>query len=200
MFIFGLMGGDFVFCFLTTIIDAKYYIGNKAANFFINLFLFLPLLITVIILLIIKRKKQCIAGGFIYLIGGIIIWISKIFYFIYLIISGSLEKNYGKTYSKSVNLVCFMINFLVIFFRLGACYIIKGLYEYVIKLEEILHLKEQAEFIQSLGTKGENEERLCDDEEITEEILGKDKKNPFITGREKKEDNEEEEINFKTTY
>ena len=92
-----------------------------------------------------------------------------------------------------------MINFLSVFFRLGACYIIKGMYEYVIKLEDILHVKEQAAFIQSLGTKGENEDRLCDDEEITEAVLGKDKKNPFISGREKKEDNEEEEITFKTT-
>ena len=84
MIIFGLMGGDFVFSFLTTIIDAKYYIGSKAANFFINLLLFLPILITVLILLIKKKKRHCIAGGFIYFFGGILIWIEKFVYFIYL--------------------------------------------------------------------------------------------------------------------
>jgi len=193
------MGGDFIFCFITTIIDVRYFEGNKALNFLINILSFVPLLIIVLILLIFKRKKQCIAGGLLYLIGGGIIWLSKIIYFIYLISSNSLEKNYGENYSNSIYLISFMINLLVIFFRIGTCYIVKNMIESVSKLEEFLHEKEQAEFIQSLGTKGENDARICDDEEITEENLYNDNKNPFLTGREKKEDNEEEEICFQTT-
>lgn len=200
MIIFCLMGGDFVFCFISTIIDTKHYTGSKAGNFFINLLSFVPLLVTVVLLLLMKRKKQCIAAGFTYLIGGITFWVLKIIYFIILISSDNLENKYGKTYSDSIYLVSFMINLLVIFFRMGACYIIKGMYAYVCRLEDFLHEKEQAEFLQSLGTKGENDERLCDDEEITEGDLIKDnKKNPFITGRQKKEETEEEEICFEST-
>ena len=193
------MGADFIFCFITTIIDVRYFEGNKALNFLINFLSFFPLLIIVLILLIIKRKKQCIAGGLLYLIGGGIIWLSKIIYFIYLIASNNLDKSYGENYSKSIYIISFMINLLVIFFRIGTCCIVKNMLEYVSKLEEFLHEKEQAEFIQSLGTKGENDARICDDEEITEENLYNDNKNPFLTGREKKEDNEEEEICFQTT-
>ena len=193
------MGGDFVFCFISTIIDTKHYTGSKAGNFFVNLLSFVPLLVTVVLLLLMKRKKQCIAAGFTYLIGGITFWVLKIIYFIILISSDNLENKYGKTYSDSIYLVSFMINLLVIFFRMGACYNIKGLYAYVCRLEDFLHEKEQAEFLQSLGTKGENDERLCDDEEITEGDLIKDnKKNPFITGRQKKEETEEEEICFES--
>ena len=199
MYIFGLMGGDFIFWFFTTIIDVKYYEGNKTGYFFMHFLSFIPLFIAVIILLLIKRKKQCIAGGLLYLIGGIIIWFSKLIYFIYLIASKNLEKNYTQKYSQSIYLISFMINILVIFFRIGACYIIKGMLEHVSKLEEFLHEKEQAEFIKSLGTKGEDDARICDDEEITEDNLYNDNKNPFLTGREKKEDNEEEEICFQTT-
>ena len=193
------MGGDFIFCFITTIIDVRYFEGNKALNFLINILSFVSFFIFVLILLIFKRKKQCIGGGLLYLIGGGIIWLSKIIYFIYLISSNSLEKNYGENYSNSIYLISFMINLLVIFFRIGTCYIVKNMIESVSKLEEFLHEKEQAEFIQSLGTKGENDARICDDEEITEENLYNDNKNPFLTGREKKEDNEEEEICFQTT-
>ena len=65
-------------------------------------------------------------------------------------------------------------------------------------LEEYIHEKEHAEFIQSLGTRGDDE-KLCEDEEITEEKLYQTKGNPLITGRKKKEENEEEEVQFQTT-
>ena len=133
--------------------------------FFKHFLLFVPLLIIVIILLLKKRKKQCIAWGYTYLIGGIFIWATKLLYFLYLVLSDSLDEDYKKTYSNSIYLVTFMVNLLVIFFRVGACHISKGMYPYFLKLEEFEYKKEQAEFIQSLGTKGENESRLCDDEE-----------------------------------
>ena len=53
--------------------------------------------------------------------------------------------------------------------------------------EEFLREKEQVYFLQILGAKGENDERICEDEEITVENLGQNNKNPFITGRKKKE-------------
>ena len=70
------------------------------------------------------------------------------------------------------------------------------MYKHVCTLEEYMHEKEHAEFIQSLGQRNTNEDKLVDDEEITEDQLYKKNQNPFITGRKKDEDNEEEEINF----
>ena len=69
------------------------------------------------------------------------------------------------------------------------------MYGDVCKLEEYIHEKEHAELIQSLGT---YQDKLCDDEEITEENLYAGRNNPFVKGREKKED-EEVEINFEST-
>ena len=195
------MGGDFLFCFITTIIEARYYIDNKAGNFFLNLFIFAPLLICVVVLLLIKRKKQCIAAGLIYLIGGLLIWIYKLIYFICLVLSEDLQKKYVEIYTDSIYMVCFIINLLAIFFRVGSCYMIKNMYTDVCSLEEFIHEKEHAAFLQSLGTYNGGEDRNNDDEEINEDKLyTNNNNNPFITGRRKKdEDNEEEEICFQST-
>ena len=138
------------------------------------------------------------AAGFLYLILGIIIWLYKIVYFIWLIISDQIRSKYGDIYAKSTFLISFLINLLAIFFRLGSCYIIKKMYADVCTLEGFLHEKDQAEFLQSLGTKGDDE-RLCDDEEIVDGNLVQGKNNPFFTGRKKKDEIEEEEINFEST-
>ena len=192
------MGGDFLFGLITTIIDVSNYLGSKFGNFIFNILLFVPLIVSTVVLLYWKRKKQCIAAGFIYLIGGVLIWLFKIIYFIYLLLSEKLDNNYTEAYSQSIYLVTFLINLLVIFFRLGAVYLIKLMFPDIEKLEEYIHEKEHAELIQSLGTKGDDD-KLIEDEEITEENLYNKKNNPFITGRDKKEENEEEEINFEST-
>lgn len=157
-----------------------------------------PLLITVGVLLIFKRKKQCMIAGFLYLIGGLILWMGKLIYSVIMMIersSGdtSFEESYG-----NIIMVPFMLNILVVFFRLGCTYFIKIMYKPVCSLEEYIHEKEHAEFIQSLAQKNNKDEKLIEDEEITEDQLFNKNNNPFITGREKKEDNEDEEINFET--
>ena len=192
------MGGDFVFCFTSTVIDVSNYLGSKFGNFMFNILIFVPLIAGTIVLLLWKRKKQCIAAGFLYLIGGVLIWLFKIIYFIYLIISEKLDTSYTEIYGSAMYLVSFLINLLVIFFRLASVYLIKLMFPDIENLEEYIHEKEHAELIQSLATKGDDD-KLVEDDEITEEILYKKKNNPFITGREKKEENEEEEINFETT-
>ena len=198
-FIFSLILGDFIFCFTTTVIDTKYYKGNKFLKFFINFIIFSPLIVATIILLLIKRKKPCIIAGFLYLIGGSILWLYKIAFLIYLIISDHLDSDYEKLYSDAIYLVCFFINLLTIFFRLGSCYLVKKMFSDVCKLEDYIHEKEHADFIQSLGTQEGYDAKLCEDDEMTEEKLYASQNNPFITGREKKEENEEEEICFQTT-
>jgi len=195
--IFFLMGGDFFFCFLTTIIDAANYKGSKFGNFIINFLLFAPVIIASIYLLLKKRKKQFIAAGFTYLIGGSLLWVYKMIFFVYLIVSDAIEEDYSKAYNDSVYLLSFLINLLIIFDRLAGVYLIRQLFPEIEKLEEYIHEREHAELVQSLGNKGN--EKLCEDEEITEENLYKRNKNPFITGREKKEENEEEEINLEST-
>ena len=192
------MGGDFVFCFTSTVIDVSNYLGSKFGNFMFNILIFVPLIAGTIVLLLWKRKKQCIAAGFLYLIGGVLIWLFKIIYFIYLIISEKLDTSYTEIYGSAMYLVSFLINLLVIFFRLASVYLIKVMFPDIENLEEYIHEKEHAELIQSLATKGDDD-KLVEDDEITEENLYKKKNNPFITGREKKEENEEEEINFETT-
>ena len=192
------MGGDGFFGLITTIIDASNYNGNKFINFIINFLIFAPLIGITLFLLLKKRKKYVIGAGFLYLIGGVLLWLYKIIFFIYLILSDKMHTDYKKTYEDSIYLVSFLINLLVIFFRLAAVYMIKSIFPDIEKLEEYIHEREHAELIQSLGTKGPDD-ILCDDEEIKEENINKKKKNPFITGREKKEETEEEEINFEST-
>ena len=193
------MLGDFIFCFITTVLDTAYYKRNKFLKFFINFIIFFPLISATIFLLLIKRKKQSIIAGFLYLIGGAIIWLYKIVFLIYIIISEDLDNDYEKLYSEAIYLVCFFINLFTIFFRLFSCYLMKKMFSDVCKLEDYIHEKEHAEFIQSLGTQEGYDGKLCEDDEMTEEKLYESKKNPFITGREKKEENEEEEVCFQTT-
>jgi len=125
-------------------------------------------------------------AGFLYLIGGLILWMGKLIYSVIMMIersSGdtSFEESYG-----NIIMVPFMLNVLVVFFRLGCTYFIKIMYKPVCSLEEYIHEKEHAEFIQSLVQKNNKDEKLIEDEEITEDQLFNKNNNPFITGREKK--------------
>ena len=191
------MGIDFFLCFITAILDSAYS-NTSFSDFIINFLIFFPMHVSVVILLYLKRKKYCIAGGFLYLIGGIIVWLYKMIFFIYLLLSEKLETDYEIAYSESIFIVSFLMNLLTIFIRLGVCYLIKNMFSDVCVLEEYIHEKEHAEFIQSLGTKAE--EKLCEDDEITEDKLyAQNQNNPFITGRKKGDEKEEEEVNFQTT-
>lgn len=191
------MGIDFILCFIATILDSAYS-NTSFSDFIINFLIFFPMHVSVVILLYLKRKKYCIAGGFLYLIGGIIVWLYKMIFFIYLLLSEKLETDYEIAYSESIFIVSFLMNLLTIFIRLGVCYLIKNMFSDVCVLEEYIHEKEHAEFIQSLGTRAE--EKLCEDDEITEDKLyAQNQNNPFITGRKKGDEKEEEEVNFQTT-
>lgn len=191
------MGIDFILCLITTILDSAY--SNTAfSDFIINFLLFFPMQVAIVILLYLKRKKYCIAAGFLYLIGGIIIWLYKMIFFIYLLLTEKLETDYDIEYGDSIFIISFLMNLLTIFVRLGVCYLIKNMFSDVCVLEEYIHEKEHAEFIQSLGTRAE--EKLCEDDEITEDKLyAQNQNNPFITGRKKGDEKEEEEVNFQTT-
>ena len=191
------MGIDFILCLITTILDSAY--SNTAfSDFIINFLLFFPMQVAIVILLYLKRKKYCIAAGFLYLIGGIIIWLYKMIFFIYLLLTEKLETDYDIEYGDSIFIISFLMNLLTIFIRLGVCYLIKNMFSDACVLEEYIHEKEHAEFIQSLGTRAE--EKLCEDDEITEDKLyAQNQNNPFITGRKKGDEKEEEEVNFQTT-
>ena len=196
--IFSFIFSDFLFCLSTTIIDTKFYIKNKFTKFLINFLIFAPLIIATVILLLRKRRRPCIAAGFLYLIGGSIVWLYKIAFLIYIIVSDDLDHDYERIYSKMVYLICFLINLITIFFRLFSCYLIKKYFTDVCKLEEYIHEKEHAIFIQSLATQeGGLEGKLIEDDEMDEEKLYS-QNNPFISGRDKKDELEDEEI-FQTT-
>ena len=187
------MGADFSFCFLTTIIDMSFYLGSKILFFLINLIIFAPLIVATVVLLLKKRKKQCITAGFLYLIGGVFIWLVKLIYFIYLLLTNEIEQSFKLDYGKYFFIISFLLNVTVVFFRLGAAYLTKAMFADVCLLEEYIHEKEHAELIQSLANRNDDEDKLYEDE------TNEDKKNPFITGRGKKGDNEEVEINFEST-
>jgi len=195
--IFSFIFTDFLFCLTTTIIDTKYYNKNQFTKFLINFLIFAPLIFGTIFLLLRKRRRPCIAAGFLYLIGGSIVWLYKIAYLIYIIVSDDLDHDYERVYSKMIYLICFLINLLTIFFRLFSCYLIKKYFTEVCKLEEYIHEKEHAIFIQSLATQEGFEGKLCEDDEMDEEKLYS-QNNPFISGRDKSDEKEEEEI-FQTT-
>ena len=178
------MGGDFFVCFISIIIDAANYNGSKFGNFILNLFFIAPIIGISIYLLLKKRKKQFLIAGFLYLIGGGLLWVYKMVFFVYLIVSDTMEKDYSTIYNDSMYLLSFLINLLVIFDRLAVVYLIRGMFPDIEKLEVFIHEREHAELVQSLGVK--RDERLCEDEEITEENLYNRKNNPFFTGREKK--------------
>ena len=193
------MALDFCFCFVATIIDVVYYNGSKLGYFFINFLIFASLISATGILLFLKRKKFCMIAGFLYLIGGLLLWIGKIVYFIILVIlrskgDSSFENSYDNIY-----LIVFMMNVLTVFFRLGVTYLVKLMYKPVCILEDYIREKEHAEFIQSLAQKNTNEDKLVNEDEVSEEQLYQNNQNPFITGRKKEEDNEDEEINFDST-
>jgi hypothetical protein len=190
------MGADFSFCFLTTIIDMSFYLGSKILFFLINLIIFAPLIIATVVLLLKKRKKQCITAGFLYLIGGVLIWLIKLIYFIYLLLTNEVEESFKVNYGKYFFIISFLLNVTVVFFRLGATYLTKAMFADVCLLEEYIHEKEHAELIQSLANRNDDD-KLCEDDDINEDETHK--KNPFITGRGKKGDNEEVEINFEST-
>ena len=193
------MGVDLVFCFITTIIDVVYYNQNKFVYFIINFLIFAPLIGSTGVLLFMKRKKLCVVAGFLYLIGGLLLWIGKIIFSIVMIIQRTKgESDFDEAYGN-IYLIVFMLNILCIFFRLGATYIIKLMYKPVCILEEYMHEKDHAKFIQSLSQNNPNGDKLVEDDEVTEEQLYQKNQNPFITGRKKKEDNEDEEINFDST-
>lgn len=194
-YIFVLIGADFTFCLITTIVDASFKLRSQFLYFFINFLIFTPLIATTVVLLLYKRKKQCIAAGFLYIIVGIIIWLYKIIYFIYLMLSEELDNGYMPSYGETFYLISFLVNLIVVFFRLGATYLIKLMFTDVCLLEEYIHEKEHAELIQSLANKvDDDDDKLCEDEDIIEDM-----KNPFITGRGKKGENEAEEIHIEST-
>lgn len=138
-------------------------------------------------------------AGFLYLIGGGAFWLGKLIYFIIMLILKSKDNTTYEDSYESVQWVVFLMNFLTIFLRLGSAYVIKLMYKPVCSLESYFHEKEHAEFVQSLGKRNTNEDKLIEDEEINEDQLYPNNQNPFIKGREKKEDNEDEEINFDST-
>ena len=115
-----------------------------------------------------KRKKQCIIGGFLYLIGGLLLWMGKIIYFIILIIQKTKGNFDFEDSYENIYMLVFALNILTIFFRLGVTFLVKQMYKHVCTLEEYIHEKDHAKFIQSLSQNNPTEDKLVDDEEVTE--------------------------------
>ena len=198
LYIFLLMGGDFFLFLISEIIERSYYIGPHGYLIAINLIFLLILIGTTGYLIYVKRVKPCVVGGFLYFILGLLLWLYKLVYYCAFLFSDTVSQYYEKDFDEnSIYFVCFLINLITIFLRIGACYLIKKNFNEVKLLEVYIHEKEHAEFIQSLGT--QDGDKLYEDEEVNEDKLyAQNKNNPFVTGRPKK-DEDEEEICFQTT-
>lgn len=196
------MGGDFLLYILGQVIEAIYYTGSSGLKISIELSVFLSLICSVVILLLLKRAKQCVVGGFIYLILGILLWLFKLVYICYMIFTDLIYDYFEENYSeKNIYFIVFLLDLFTIFLRIPACYFVKKLYYDVCKLEEYIHEKEHAQFLESLGS-SIGGEGLLNEEEITEEQLYQRKTkfdargNP-IKNKDEIEENEEE-IRFQT--
>ena len=197
LYVFLLLGGDFFLFIISEIIETSHYNGPNRYILAINLTIVISLIASVSYLIYTKRVKTYVVGGFLYLILGISMWLYKLTYYCIFIFSDSMEKSFDTNFGESLYFICFLINLFVVFMRIGACCLIKKNFNDVKLLEVYNHEKDHAQFIQSLGT--QDADRLCDDEEITEDKLySQNKNNPFVTGRQRKDD-EEEEICFQTT-
>ena len=172
-----------------------YYKKNKFLYFLLNFLAFGGITISTFVLLFLKRKKLCIVAGLLYLIGGSLFWIGKLVYSVIIMIEKSDgEIDFEDKYGKNIYLIVFILNMITVFFRFGSVYLIKQIYKPICTLEEYLREKEHADFVQSLGQGNSKEDKLVNDEGSTEDQLYEKDKNPFITGRNKKEENEDEEI------
>ena len=197
LYVFLLLGGDFFLFIISEIIETSHYNGPNRYILAINLTIVISLIASVSYLIYTKRVKTYVVGGFLYLILGISMWLYKLTYYCIFIFSDSMEKSFDTNFGESLYFICFLINLFVVFMRIGACCLIKKNFNDVKLLEVYNHEKDHAQFIQSLGT--QDGDRLCDDEEITEDKLySQNKNNPFVSGRQRKDD-EEEEICFQTT-
>ena len=63
-------------------------------------------------------------AGFLYLICGVLLWIGKIIFFVFIILSiNGGSSNFDEPYNN-MSVLVFVINLFTIFFRLGSVYII----------------------------------------------------------------------------
>ena len=165
---FSMLGSDFLICLIITIIDCAYYLNSYYFKLFFNLIIMAGMTLSVVVLLLLKKKKLCQIGGMIYLIMGSIWWLYKIIYVCYLVF-GQKTRNYFKIEyeQQGWTFITFVIYLLLIFLRVGCCFIIKKLYKIVETFESYFIAKDHADFMEKIGdkmssNKAKNNDDICE--------------------------------------
>ena len=183
--IFLFFGIDVFFSIFCAIVDTVFYLFGFFPKMFLEFFFIAVIAISVSVLLLLRRKIYCTIGGFIYLIGGGIAWLTKIIYICYLVFGGNVKDSFEENYAKQYwHFIVFLFQLGVIADRLYTCYLIKIMYRSLGYYESYRREKEHAEFLEKLGNKmdddknnGENKDgnnnNICeikfDEEEDNEE-------------------------------
>ena len=150
-----ILGSDLLTCSFITLIDCIYYLNSFVFKLIFNSIVMIGMVTCVSILLFLKKKKLCLIAGFLYLILGSIWWLYKVVYICYLVF-GAKVKSYFKTEYESHGwtFISFVIYLLLIFLRLGCCYIIiKKLSKIVGLFESYFIEKDHAAFLEKIGDK-----------------------------------------------
>ena len=165
--IFLFFGIDVFFSLFCAIVDTVFYLFDFFPKMFLEFFFIGIISISVTVMLLLRRKIYCTIGGFIYLIGGGIAWLTKIIYICYLVFGGYVKDSFEENYAKQYwHFIVFLVQIGVIADRLYTCYLIKIMYRSLGYYESYRREKEHAEFLEKLGNKmdedknnGENKDR-----------------------------------------
>ena len=153
---------------------------------FLEFFFISLIAIGVTVLLLLRRKIYCIIALLSYLIVGGAGWLTKMIYICYLVFGGKVNESFDERYATQYwHLIEFLVQIGLVFDRAYTCYLIKVIYKSLEYFEKYRREKEQAEFLEKLGNKidedktgdknkdGNNDNNICeikfDDDEDNDE-------------------------------
>ena len=176
-----MLGSDLIACLFITFIDCIYYKNSIFFKLFFNLIVMISMVASVAILLYLKKKKLCLIAGFLYLILGGIWWLYKVIYVCYLVFGAKVRDYFTIQYeSHGWTFITFVIYLLLIFLRVGCCYIIKKLYKIVGLFESYFIEKDHAAFLEKIGDKMKaNKDPKLNNDDVCEIKFGDDNPDEF---------------------
>jgi len=177
---------DIFFCYFCATIDTIFYLYDFIPKMFLEFFFISLIAIGVTVLLLLRRKIYCIIALLSYLIVGGAGWLTKMIYICYLVFGGKVNESFDERYATQYwHLIEFLVQIGLVFDRAYTCYLIKVIYKSLEYFEKYRREKEQAEFLEKLGNKidedktgdknkdGNNDNNICeikfDDDEDNDE-------------------------------
>ena len=170
-----MLGVDLFSSLFITFIDCVYYLNSIYFKLIFNLIVMIGMIASVAILLFLKKRKLCLIAGFLYLILGSVWWLYKVIYVCYLVFGAKVKNYFQKEYeSHGWTFITFVIYLLLIFLRVGCCYIIKKLYKIVGLFETYFIEKDHADFLEKIGDKMKANKAPKNNDDVCEIQFGDD--------------------------